>query len=168
WLTKCDHLGLEVRVKQKVYKDAIYNFRLQQGKQPPLSCGSALRPYSKDAFIDALISWIVADDQSINVIENPHLHAIFLMLREGLKDSDIPHRSSLRARILQMWDEYMEHLASELKVFLYILDRLHITSKIGWITCDNATNNDTMMDHLELLLSKRYRDMPFERVDNRI
>lgn len=56
-----------------------------------------------------------------------------------------------------------EHLA---EVFLYILDRLRITSKIGWITCDNATNNDMMMDHLELLLLKRYRDMPFERIDN--
>ncbi len=38
------------------------------------------------------------------------------MLCEGLRDSDIPHRSSLRARILEMWDEYMDHLTSELKV----------------------------------------------------
>ncbi len=42
------------------------------------------------------------------------------MLQEGLKDSDIPHQSSLRAHILQMWDEYMEHLASELKVGLFM------------------------------------------------
>ncbi|SJK99374.1 uncharacterized protein ARMOST_02670 [Armillaria ostoyae] len=153
------------------------------------------------------------------------------MLHEGLKDSDIPHCSSLRAHILQMWDEYLDNLLSELKgsmgcisfttdlwtdlnlcpfmaitchwienkivdgqamlhlrsdligfhrvpgrhsgehlaeVFIYILDRLHITSRLGWITCDNATNNDMIMDHLELLLQQRYPDMNFERVDNRI
>ncbi len=58
-----------------------------------------------------------------------------------------------------------EHLA---KVFVYILDCLHIISRLGWITCDNATNNDTMMAHLELLLLSWYQDMNFEWVDNRI
>ncbi len=58
-----------------------------------------------------------------------------------------------------------EHLA---EVFVYILDRLQLTSRIGWITCNNVTNNDTLMEHLERLISTRYPDMPFERVNNRI
>lgn len=58
-----------------------------------------------------------------------------------------------------------EHLA---KVFIYILDHLCITSNLGWITCDNVTNNNTMTDHLELLLIRRFQDIPFEQVDNLI
>ncbi len=58
-----------------------------------------------------------------------------------------------------------EHLA---EVFVYILDRLQLTSRIGWITCDNTMNNDTLMEHLEQLISTRYPDMPFEWVNNRI
>ncbi len=41
------------------------------------------------------------------------------MLCEGLKDSDIPHHSSLQAHILQIWDEYLDNLSSELKVIIY-------------------------------------------------
>ncbi|KAK0470464.1 uncharacterized protein EV420DRAFT_1473521 [Desarmillaria tabescens] len=85
WLTKCEQLGIEVCTKQKAYRDAINNFQIEQGKQLPSSGGTTQHPYSKESFIDAL---------SINVIENPHLHAIFLMLHEGLKESDIPHRYS--------------------------------------------------------------------------
>lgn len=63
-----------------------------------------------------------------------------------------------------------EHLAH---AFLYIIDCLEIAEKvcliflwtskksdsvfqIGWITLDNASNNDTFMYHLELLLRKRH------------
>ena len=63
-----------------------------------------------------------------------------------------------------------EHLAH---CFLFITDRLKITEKVsriiytlklqqtliasqmGWITCDNASNNDTMFTYLSILLQKR-------------
>ena len=63
-----------------------------------------------------------------------------------------------------------EHLAH---CFLFITDRLKITAKVskiiymfrlqkilitcqmGWLTCDNASNNDTMFTHLATLLQKR-------------
>lgn len=54
--------------------------------------------------------------QSINVIENPQLRAIFMMLREELRDEDIPHRTTIRNRILQVWDEHLDALANEMKV----------------------------------------------------
>jgi len=41
-----------------------------------------------------------------------------------------------------------------------------IAFKIGQITLDNASNNNTMMEHLELLLKRR--DIPFDRHGNRI
>ncbi|KAK0444960.1 uncharacterized protein EV420DRAFT_1484399 [Desarmillaria tabescens] len=63
WLTKCEQLDIEVHMKQKAYRDAINNFQIKQGKQLPSSSGTMWRPYSKESFIDALVSWIVADDQ---------------------------------------------------------------------------------------------------------
>ena len=63
-----------------------------------------------------------------------------------------------------------EHLAH---CFLFITDHLKITEKVsriiytlklqqtliasqmGWITCDNASNNDTMFTYLSILLQKR-------------
>jgi hypothetical protein len=40
------------------------------------------------------------------------------MLREELKDEDIPHRTTIRNRILQVWDEHLDTLANEMKVCL--------------------------------------------------
>jgi hypothetical protein len=50
------------------------------------------------------------------VIECPELRAIFLMLREGLRDSDIPHRTTIRNRVLEMWTEHLKTLELEMKV----------------------------------------------------
>lgn len=50
------------------------------------------------------------------MIESPQLRALILMLREELKDEDIPHRTKVRKRILEVWDDYMERLASDMKV----------------------------------------------------
>lgn len=41
-----------------------------------------------------------------------------------------------------------------------------VMSKLGFITVDNAANNNTMMDHLEDLL--REKGVPFDRTGNRI
>lgn len=38
------------------------------------------------------------------------------MLRDELKESDIPHRTTIRNRILQLWDEYLDQLEEELGV----------------------------------------------------
>lgn len=38
------------------------------------------------------------------------------MLREELKDSDIPHRTTIRTRIMEIWDEHLDQLQAEMKV----------------------------------------------------
>ena len=38
------------------------------------------------------------------------------MLREDLRDSDIPHRSTIRARIIEVWEEHLDSLEKEMKV----------------------------------------------------
>jgi hypothetical protein len=54
--------------------------------------------------------------QSMNVVESPQLRAIFLMLRSELRESDIPHRTLIRERILQVWDEHLDLLEAEMAV----------------------------------------------------
>ncbi|EPQ60967.1 hypothetical protein GLOTRDRAFT_30409, partial [Gloeophyllum trabeum ATCC 11539] len=50
--------------------------------------------------------------------------------------------------------------------FLKVVKDLGLLHKIGMITCDNASNNDTKMEHIELLLKQR--GIPFDRHGNRI
>ena len=38
------------------------------------------------------------------------------MLRKDLKDSDIPHRTSIRRHIEEVWDEHLKGLEDEIKV----------------------------------------------------
>ena len=42
-----------------------------------------------------------------------------MMLREELKDEDIPHRTTVRNRILEIWDEHLDQLANEMQVCLH-------------------------------------------------
>ena len=54
--------------------------------------------------------------QSLNVIESPELRRIFLMLWEELRDSDIPHHSKMRDRIMEVFMEHIETLKSDMEV----------------------------------------------------
>ena len=66
--------------------------------------------------------------QSINVIESPKLHAIFLMLREELKDSDIPHHTKIQKQIMEVWDEHLDVLQDQMKVnFILYLCMHYVT-----------------------------------------
>ena len=91
-------------------------------------------PFSREAFIDAIMEFIIADDQvniysygyrglliiiilskSLNVIESPQLCNIFLMLYQELKDSDILGRMIIQKRIMEVVDEYLEQLGREMQ-----------------------------------------------------
>lgn len=41
------------------------------------------------------------------------------MLREDLRDEDIPHRTTIRARILQVWEEHLDKITEDLEVRLF-------------------------------------------------
>lgn len=94
------------------------------------------KTYSREGFVDALLAWIVTDDQvcgrylldtsstpahsetyqSLNVIESQELRHIFLMLRKELKDTDIPHHSTLRNRIEEVVKEHLVQLEKDMSV----------------------------------------------------
>ncbi|KAF8956711.1 hypothetical protein BDZ97DRAFT_1614520, partial [Flammula alnicola] len=158
WVDACDKLDILIHTPQSL--KLAMEYRERRDGHTHHKTGDSITEetraaFSKEAFVDALTDFIIADDQSINVIESPRLRAIFLMLREELKDRDIPHRTILRARIVERFDEHLKSLESEMAAFIFILDRLKITSEIGWVTMDNATNNDTFSATLERMLQGR-------------
>lgn len=59
--------------------------------------------------------------QSLNVIESPKLRAIFLMLREQLVEANIPSRTTIRARIIEMWHEHLNSLEERMLVSTNVL-----------------------------------------------
>ncbi|KIK00294.1 hypothetical protein K443DRAFT_100729, partial [Laccaria amethystina LaAM-08-1] len=171
WVDSCDEFKIPITAAKA--QEPVASYRTSKGQHPSQSNpGVGDRPpdmpeYSYEAFVDAITEFIIADDQSLNVVENPHLRRIFMLLWEDLKDSEIPHQTTIRNRIKEIWDEHLASLESEIKkAVLYILDCLSITSKIGWVTMDNATNNDTLMASLEREL--RAWGIVFDHVENRI
>ncbi|KAJ7155918.1 hypothetical protein C8R43DRAFT_884280, partial [Mycena crocata] len=168
WIAACDQLKIPITAKEAL--PTVEDYRRRQSQQSPGSSSSgnrkAQRPFSHEAFVDALVEFIVGDDQSINVIENEQLRAIFLMLRAELKDSDIPHRTTIRNRILQIWDEYLDRLEADIAAFLHVLNRIKATNKLGWVTLDNAPNNETYMAKVEIAL--RRLNIPFSKTERRI
>jgi hypothetical protein len=40
------------------------------------------------------------------------------MLRDELKDEDIPHQTHVHNRILEIWDEHLDSLSEDMKVKL--------------------------------------------------
>jgi len=135
WITACDKLGIDITAKGA--QNTVRNYRKQHNQASSAADPENLRKhFTPEAFVDAIVDFIISDDQvkscscvfvvellidtpygqSINVIESPKLRTIFLMLREELKDSDIPHRTTIRKRIMEVWDEHLDMLQDQMMV----------------------------------------------------
>ncbi|KAJ2921370.1 hypothetical protein H1R20_g15725, partial [Candolleomyces eurysporus] len=232
WVAECDQRGLKIIAKEAQQYVAAYWARKGQAtvEEAP---ESAVPEFTHDTFIEVLADFIIADDQSINVVESVFFRRLLLLLRKELRDEDIPHRTFVRNHICKRWDIYMDELRGELKnavgkislttdlwsdpnlrpfmavtahwieaktvqtaegpvtnlnlradliafynlpgrhtgkhlgtALLHVLDRLKIAGKIGWVTVDNTSNNNTMMEHLAILLNRR--NITFSARNNRI
>jgi hypothetical protein len=51
-----------------------------------------------------------------------------MMLCEELRDDDIPHRTTIRNRVLEVWDEYLDQLTKEMQVHLRAVSSFYQTS----------------------------------------
>ncbi|PPR08205.1 hypothetical protein CVT24_001392 [Panaeolus cyanescens] len=111
-------------------------------------------PFSLDRWIELLLDWIIADDQSLNVIECPEFRRWALYGREGVTDKDLPHRTAITNLIHKMYTKEHEELKLELK---QALSRISFTSDM-WsdplyasflaVTCHFAVRNSA--GHLEI------------------
>lgn len=50
------------------------------------------------------------------MVESPRLRRVFLLLRESLREKDIPGSTAIRKRIDEMMETHLETLSRELKV----------------------------------------------------
>ena len=50
------------------------------------------------------------------MVESPRLRRVFLLLRESLREKDIPGRTAIRKCIDEMMETHLETLSRELKV----------------------------------------------------
>ncbi|KAF5347876.1 hypothetical protein D9757_013414 [Collybiopsis confluens] len=239
WIESC--ITLDIALTAGPAKVALQDYQSRKGLAEPsvpfTSTSQSLPhgPFSKEAFVDSLMIWIVADDQSLNVVESWHFRNMLLQLRSQLKESDIPHRHTLRTRILESVDEYWNEIAKEMQsaegtvsitddiwtdlekraflaitghwisakiiktstgekkeltmhsaligfvrlpgshtghhiseAFVSVMNRLGLLNKIGWITSDNASNNDTFMACLSQSLRAHRPDFIWDPRERRI
>ncbi|TFK25333.1 hypothetical protein FA15DRAFT_590673, partial [Coprinopsis marcescibilis] len=159
WVKACNDHKIPITAKEAKEHVAGYRACQGQGSAQDDTPAMPIPEFSDETFINALVDFIVADDQSLNVVESVFFHQLLLLLRSELLDKDIPHRTSVRNHIKARWKEYLAQLSGELKhlanALLHIIDRLKIDCKIGWVTLDNTSNNDTMVEHLSRLLGNR-------------
>ena len=101
----------------------------------------SLPQFSPAAFMDYLVSFIVADDQvdpknsafflmltylqSIRVVECPEFRQLCMVLCETLTEAEIPGRFKMREAIISRWKASFEKLKVELSVSLRILPSLY-------------------------------------------
>ncbi|KAK7041156.1 hypothetical protein R3P38DRAFT_2512241, partial [Favolaschia claudopus] len=166
WITGCARLNIQIIANEA--QPAIQEYKRRQGHLSSNAEAAAQikgrRLFSHEAFVDAIVEFIVGDDQSLRVIECPQLRAIFLMLRSELKDSDVPHRSTIHNRIMQLLDEHLDRTAAEIAhlahAFLHGIDRIKAANKLGWVTGDNASNMDTFSVQVGTQLRRRAIKFP--------
>ncbi|KAK7030041.1 hypothetical protein R3P38DRAFT_2775478 [Favolaschia claudopus] len=120
WVEGCDRLKIPITAQDALLRVNEYRARKNQATSGGSTSASDKKrtPFTQDAFVDAIVEWIVSDDQSINVVENEQLRNIFLMLRSELNDSDIPHRTKIRKRVIEIWDEHLTNPESEMGAVL--------------------------------------------------
>ncbi|KAJ7818660.1 hypothetical protein B0H14DRAFT_2601098 [Mycena olivaceomarginata] len=77
WVEGCDQLKIPIKAKEAARFVDAYRMRKHQktGNTSNSEPGKKRRPFSQEAFVDAIVEFIVGDDQSINVVENEQLRA---------------------------------------------------------------------------------------------
>lgn len=61
WVQGCDKYNIKITAKAALSR--VAEFRAMQTAQPVQADGIPRIPFSKEGFLDALVEWIVSDDQ---------------------------------------------------------------------------------------------------------
>jgi hypothetical protein len=166
-------------------------------------------PFNLELWIENLITWIIADDQALSVVDSPEFRDMLQSLYTSLPETNIPHCTMIHDRILKRYKQDRDELRKKLKEsigrvsltsglwsnrsmrsfmaitlhwicctkegelklmtalggfcfvknkhdgrniaqhLVNVLTELYILDRIGGITLDNASNNDSAMAELE-------------------
>lgn len=65
WFSSCDELGIDIVSADKKLQSLLVSYREQRGQAPKPASDSTIsrRKYTPEAFVDAIVQFIVADDQ---------------------------------------------------------------------------------------------------------
>ncbi|KIO18794.1 hypothetical protein M407DRAFT_83547 [Tulasnella calospora MUT 4182] len=108
---------------------------VQPGKSPSKRRIVGQTVFSIEEVRRRLVEWIVADDQSLRVVDVPEFRRLLLALGAGnILDRDLPRRTGL-AKLIAMRHKLEEEVLKQ-------------DLQIGQITLDNASNNNTFMSSL--------------------
>ena len=77
WIGGCDKLGIEITAK--VAQSTIRLYRHRRGQAFKESNPSARTPYSPEAFVDAIVDFIISDDQ-VNRLKSPVVSTEVILL----------------------------------------------------------------------------------------
>jgi hypothetical protein len=61
--------------------------------------------------------------QALNVVECPEFRRLLLLLREELREKDIPKRTKIREEIVRSWQEYFTILKEDMAVRINLYSR---------------------------------------------
>ena len=109
--------------------------------------------FSLNNFREHLAAFIAADDQvrflcnvsalplnlskSLNVVECPEFRNLLLLLRESLRDTDIPHQSQTHNNIINLWLQSFSVMQTQARVCamwkLFILQATDNVSRLRWV-----------------------------------
>ncbi|KAI1782084.1 hypothetical protein LXA43DRAFT_977757 [Ganoderma leucocontextum] len=73
-------------------------------------------PWDQDRFERLLAEWIAACDQPFDAVEKPELHTLLQYTHRSPEHLDIPSAATIKKRIMDLSDEYVEELAATIKV----------------------------------------------------
>ncbi|KIJ46187.1 hypothetical protein M422DRAFT_46245 [Sphaerobolus stellatus SS14] len=133
-------------------------------------------PFLPERLSGALVKLISACDLPFSLIEKPEFVDVIHVLKSDIRDEDIPGQKAMVLALMKEFELEKGLLKDRLKAMpsdelsgshsgnnlvKYVVEcliELGIEKKIiqiGWITTDNATNNGTMVKHIEELLFKK-------------
>ncbi|KAG8960298.1 hypothetical protein FRC05_006982, partial [Tulasnella sp. 425] len=176
WVQLCKEKSLPIKGKWA----AKAGFNPQGESAPTNGLGSGglgqstgkREPFNLDGFLAQLVRWLVSDDQSVNVIENPFFRKLLVFVSNGaLADDDIPHRTKVTSLIKSAAALEQQHMRKEMQnsegrisftsdlwsdpsltSFMAVTAHYCLREKdgrlLGYITLDNASNCDTLVDQI--------------------
>ncbi|KAG2031016.1 ribonuclease H-like domain-containing protein [Suillus americanus] len=96
-----------------------------------------------------IMELIVTEDEVLQLVDKPAFHNLLCYVRPALAESDVPHRTKLtetvKAHAVQVVNVIRERLANATISGAWMTNPSNGSYAVGWMTSDNATNNDTTM-----------------------
>ncbi|KAK0439304.1 hypothetical protein EV421DRAFT_1737834 [Armillaria borealis] len=162
-ITSANYAGKAERAAQKFqHENGLEHHDADVGDPELLS----VPKYSYDAFVDAIVEWIIADDQRVVETWQKHIETLRAEMESSqslisvtmdlLTDLNLVNFMAVTVH----WVEAVGTNADGLTIFLGVtmasIWQLHFfilrtgwELQLSWVTMDNAANNRTFMTHLE-------------------